>query len=152
MLLPTNELVAITWLRTLDGIPSDKVSTKLPETNEVEKISGGFVTVRTVGGEVHTHLPRRAPVLEVSCWATEPDGRRKPPVARANQLAEIIYEACYDESNFGLLVTKPGYDNAGVQSAYPLTVPRKMNPPDPARYALFTFDLQMHWVRIPGGT
>lgn len=151
-MLPTNELVAISWLRTLTGVPSDKVSTNLPMKNETELVSGGFVTVLTIGGEVNPHLPRRGPILQVDCWALEPDARRKPPFRRANQLAEVIYEACFEPSHFGFVETTAGYDNVGVQSAYPVTVPRKMDPVDPARYARYTFDLQIHWVRLPGVT
>lgn len=150
-MLPTNELVAISWLRTIPGIPSDKVSTNLPSgDNETALVSGGFVTVLTIGGSVDPHLPRRDPVLQVDCWALEPDARRKPPFRRANQLAEIIQEACYEPSNFGFVETKTGYDNVGVQSAYLITVPRKVDPVDPARYARYTFDIQLHWVRLPG--
>lgn len=151
--MPTSELVAITWLRQLPGVPSTKVSTKLPGDNSLIAASG-FVTVQTIGGAPHVHLPRRDPIVQVTCWACSPDGdRQDPPWAKANQLAEAIVAAVYDPKSFlGRVTTRTGYDNASVLSAYLLTEPRKADPfgtGDDARMAKYVFDLQMHWLWIP---
>ena len=66
--IPTNELAAITWLRTVPGVPSTKVSTRLPDDNSLIAPSG-FVTVLTVGGDSDIYVPRRSPVLVVKSLA-----------------------------------------------------------------------------------
>lgn len=149
-MLPTNELAAISWLRSLDGIPMDRVSTQLP--GDTSKIAdSGFVTVRTVGGSSDIYVPRRSPVIEVQTWACHEDGdRRNPPWWKANQLAEVIREHCLDHNAFGGVVhTRNGYDNVCVQSAYLLTEPMKVPEGEDGRFACYTMDLQLHWTRRP---
>lgn len=143
---PTNELAAMAWIRSIPGIDPQKVSTKLPGNNSL--IVPGFVTVMTIGGSPDIYVPRREPIIEVKTWACHPDGdRQDPPWARANDLAEIIWERCLDHRSFGgVLFTKNGYDNVCVPSAYPLTEPMKV-PDDAPRFACYTMDLQLHWTR-----
>lgn len=147
--IPTNELAAMAWLRTIPGIPSDKVSTKIPGDNSLIAPSG-FVTVLTVGGSSDIYVPRRSPVIEIKTWACHADGdRQDPPWAKANQLAEIIRERCLDHQSFGgVLTTKNGYDNVCVPSAYVISEPMKV-PDDMGRFAVYTMDVEIHWTRRP---
>lgn len=144
--IPTNELAAISWLRTLPGIPSTKVSTRLPGDNSVIAASG-FVTVLTIGGSSDIYVPRRSPVLEVKTWAGPAAGEKEPPWWQANQLAESIREACLDHDAFGgVITTRSGYDNVCVPSAFLISEPRKLEHDD-GRFAIYTMDLQLHWTR-----
>lgn len=147
-LRPTNELAAITWLRTLPGVPSTKVSTRLPEDNSLISASG-FVTVMTLGGSSDIYNPHRAPVLEIKTWAHRGPGQKEAPWWQANQIAEAIYEACLDHRSFGgVLATRSGYDNVCVPSAYLLSEPRKLESDD-GEFAVYVFELQLHWTRRP---
>lgn len=146
--IPTNELAAITWLRTLPGVPSTKVSTRLPADNSSIAPSG-FVTVLTVGGTSSIYLPVRSPVLEVKTWAWRGPGQKEAPWWIANQLAEAIREACLDHhsDNFrGVLTTKSGYDDICVPSAYLVTEPRKLESDD-GEFAIYVFEIELHWTR-----
>lgn len=146
--IPTNELAAITWLRTVPGVPSTKVSTRLPDDNSLIAPSG-FVTVLTVGGDSDIYVPRRSPVIEVKTWAYKGPGQKEAPWWLANQIAESIREACLDHKSFGgILTTRSGYDNVCVPSAYLLNEPRKMESDD-GEFAIYVFDLQLHWTWRP---
>jgi len=150
--LPTNDLVAISWIKTLDGIPSSKVATTLPlnpkDPNDNSSWeASGFITVMTVGGQPQRHLPVRQPVVQVTCWATN-TASGKPPWGKANELAATIVEACYEQSNFGRVATPAAFEDVRVMSAYPLVEPYRV-PGDGARFAIYRFDLAMHWVRVP---
>lgn len=150
---PTSELVAMNWIRSLEGVPSDKVSTKLPR--ETDKIGNeGFVTVFTISGSMDLHLMRRDPILQVNCWARNSrNDKQDPPWRVANELAERIVNACFNPVNFQNRIDTPnGYERASVLQAYPVSEPRKMHIEsggDEARFAMYSFDLQLHWVRIP---
>jgi hypothetical protein len=145
---PTNELAAMTWLRTIPSLPTGKVSTRLPG-NEAEIGNEGFITVLTVGGNSDIYVPRRSPVIEVKCWAGPVDGDKEPPWDIANGLAEEIREACLTHHEFGgILTTNSRYDNVCVPSAYFLSEPRKMEA-DSGRFGIYVFELQLHWTRSP---
>lgn len=146
--IPTNELAAISWLRTVPGVPETKVSTRLPGDNSLIAPSG-FVTVITIAGNSNIYLPVRSPVIEVTCWAMRGEGQKEPPWWLANQLAECIREACLDHLSFGgVIETRSGYDNVCVPSAFLVSEPRKGDPDD-GRFAKYVFELQMHWTRRP---
>lgn len=145
--LPTNELAALSWIRSIPGVPSERVSTKLPGDNSLIAPSG-FVTVLTVGGSSNVYVPRRSPVIQVQTWACHLNGdRRDPPWAKANQLAEVIREQCWDHTSFGgTIPTKNGYFDICVPSAYVVSEPMKLED-DEGRFACYTMDVQMHWTR-----
>lgn len=145
--VPTNELAAISWIKTIPGVPPTKVSTRLPGDNSL--IAGsGFVTVMTIGGSSDTYIPRRSPVIEVKTWACNAtEGSKEPPWWMANHLAETIREACWDHNRFGgVITTRSGYDNVCVPSAYLLSEPRKLESDD-GRFAIYVFEIQLHWTR-----
>lgn len=150
MKLPTNELAAISWIRTIPGVPEQRVSTKLPGDNELIAASG-FVTVpMVVGGSSDIYVPRRSPIVEVRTWACHLNGdRQDPPWWKANVLMETIREHCWDHQAFGgVISTRSGYYDVCVQSAYFITEPRKLESDD-ARFACYTADVQLHWTRRP---
>lgn len=147
-LIPTNDLVAISWLRTVPGVPETKVSTRLP-AKESLILPEGFVTVSVLTGSSNIYLPVRSPVIEIRTWAGPGEGGKEPQWWRANQLAECIREACLDHLSFGgVIETRSGYDDVCVPSAYLMSEPRKVISDD-GRFAAFVFEVQMHWTRRP---
>lgn len=146
--IPTNELAAISWLRTVPGVPENKVSSRLPG-NYDDIGNEGFVTVLTLTGSSDMYVPRRSPVIEVKTWAYTQPGQKEPQWWIANQLAESIRERCLDHNSFGgVIETRSGYDNICVPSAYMVSEPRKMESDD-GRFAAYVFELQLYWTRRP---
>lgn len=149
VLRANTELVTEAWLSTVDGMPAGAVATTLPADNSTWAASG-FVTVGpTVGGQPDVDVPMRRPVVQVDCWAVNPESRR-PPWGRANWLAELIVAACYDTASMQRTLTlrPPGFPSARVLAAYPVTEPRRV-PSDPAAYARYHLDLQVDWIELP---
>lgn len=141
---PTNEVVAVAWIKTLDGIPVNGVATQLPQDNTTWEASG-FVTVQTVGGQPDVYNPLRQPVLQILCWANK-NNSQKPPWGKANKLAEDIVAACYGHpEKYGAVTTPPPFEDVRVLSCYLLSEPRRVLA-DEARFAVYEFELQMHWV------
>lgn len=144
--LPNNELVAVAWLQSVDGIPSGKVATNLP--SDVSAFADGFLTVAIAGGSPSIDVPMRRPVVQVDCWVST-SGSSNPRWGRANDLAELIRAATYDgfEMKPRRVTVRSGYDDARVWSAYLLTEPRRVVG-DPNRHARYTFDMQFHWTTV----
>lgn len=144
----SSELAAVYWLKSLPGIPEDRVDVVLPDPeDEYLVVAPGFVTVRSVGGSPHVHLPQRQPIVEVNTWVATPNDQIAPWPA-SSLLADTIIEACYEPSNFGHVLTHPGYENVRVMSAYPTSEPTRFEDDD-ARYARYVFEIQMYWVGDP---
>lgn len=153
--VPTDELVAVAWIGSIDGIGDDIVATQLPEDANKDGTPAdwvvkrrGFATVAVVGGSPAPDLPISHAVFQVDCWATLP-GSNKPPWQVANRLAAQILAACLDRTAMRrpLTLTVKGvpYPAAAVQAATALTVPRRM-PDDVGDYARYQFDLQLSWT------
>lgn len=140
--LPTSDLVALAWLKGIDGLSPDSISTTLPSDNS--KLVDGFVVVSTVGGSPDIYVPMRNPVVAVDCYAAPVSGN-KAPWARANALAEAIRMACYDRVDREVQITPGDYLPARVVSAYMVTEPRRING-DPAGFARYSADLQLHYT------
>lgn len=148
--LPHDELVAVAWLKGVDGVPGSGVGTTLPGDGTTWAASGFVQVSGPVGGNPGMDVPLHRPVMQVDTWACNL-GSAKPPWGKANQLAELIVAGCYgrgdDPAPAGRTVTLPsGYQNARVLSAYATTVPRRNQLVDDARMARYTFDLQLHWT------
>jgi len=141
--LPHTELVAVAWLKTIPGLPVTAVGTTLPD--EQTRWPEGFIQVSVVGGVTSMDVPQRRPILQLDCWAANPRSA-KPPWGRANQIAEIAYQACYDhDANLGKQVELVGdYAPAYVQSAFPMSEPMRRGS-DIALYARYGFDLELVW-------
>lgn len=142
--VPTNELVAIHWAKTLPGLPSDQIGTTLPSDNTTWAASG-FVQVQTAAGQPGVYLPYNAPVMQWTCWAHNP-ASGKPPWGKANALAEALKAATYGPAHYGGVATPAAFEDARVMEAHPLTEPRRVRGDD-ARYAAFTLDMQIFWTR-----
>ncbi len=140
--LPSAELVAVAWLKTLDGVPSDGVATTLPGDPTVWA-ANGFVQVGTVGGSPAVHTPLRTPVVQVDCWANNSNSA-KSPWGKSSALAELVVAATYSIRP-RLLVMPEGFHNARLNTAWPLTEPRRI-PGDEAGFARVNFDLALSWV------
>lgn len=140
---PTTELVAVAWLMGVSGLPTDMIGPNLPA--DESKWTNGFVQVMTVGGSPNMYIPVRRPVVSIDFWAGNANGN-KAPWGKANALAEIVRDACYeDDSARPVEISVGEYDDARVMSVYPLTEPRRV-PGDAAGYAHYQMDLQLHWV------
>ncbi len=147
-LLPTNELVAIAWLKGITDLPTDAIGTTLPAVDSWADT--GFIQVAVVGGTPDRDLPVRRPVMGIEAWAANRNGA-KPPWGKADQLCAIIWAACFGgvddpvPSQRIVSMHVPGYQQAAVKAAYWNTEPRRIPRPDDARYALYSGDLQLHW-------
>jgi len=150
---PTNAIVTVAWLsQRVTGFTEAMVATRLPR-KAVDWAATGFIQVTPITGVPDVDIPVRHPVVQVDCWAVKLDAEgnitNKPPVGRANVLAERVRIATEDGALYGARVTTPaGYENAIVLSAYPLTEPVEITD-DPSGYARITLDLALDWVRVP---
>ncbi|WP_149264292.1 hypothetical protein [Actinomadura sp. K4S16] len=145
---PSSEIVAVAWLRTLPGIPPNGVATTLPGDTSTWHDTG-FVTVHLTGGDPGLHVPQRAPVLQLDCWAANPNSQ-KPPWGRANALAERIVDACRPAQQrrlMGRIALPAPYQDARVQTANVETEPRRVYP-DEARFADYMLELALYWVPV----
>lgn len=141
LLLPNAELVACAWVGAI--LDPSMVGTTLPDDN-TSWATSGFVQVNGVGGTPNIYVPTRASVLGLQFWAVAPSST-KPPWGKAANLAETVLAATYDRARMGLTVTLPGgFPAAVVQTAYPLGDPVRV-PGDPANYARYVLDIQIHW-------
>ena len=142
--LPTSDLVAVAWLKSIGTLPAAGVATTLP-SNAAAWADEGFVQAQTVTGIADVDLPQwRRPLVQVDLWANAPDSNN-PPWNKAARLVELVRQGT--EGPTGRVVTLPGdYLDARVLSVYLESEPRRVED-DPAGYARFTLDLHVDWVR-----
>lgn len=149
---PNTELVAVAWVRTITGVPAQYVATTVPELTDPNDntswAASGFIQVGpVVGGSPEMYVPMRKPVVQITCWAVAPTGRR-PPWGQANYLAELVVAGCYDSTAHRTISMVPsGYQQALVHDAY-ATEPRRV-PGDQGNYGRYTFDLFLDWTVVP---
>lgn len=142
------ELTAIAWLSSLDGVPGDAVATTLPTDNSTWSASGFVQVTGGVGGTVNAYVPMRGPVVQVTCWAVNPNSKR-PPWGKANNLAETIWAACYNPANFHAALTlRDSFPQVRVHAAYPVGEIRRLPGGDVSEYAAYTFDVALKWTEI----
>lgn len=146
MFPPTSEIVAITWLKTIPGLPSGQIATDLPG-DESKWDEHGFVTVNDIAGTPDMYVPIAHPVLHIDCWAVT-RGSNRPPWRKANVLAEYIRAATTNDSLLGVTALPAQFEDCRVMSAYMVSEPVPMNA-DEARFAVYGFDLAVHWCRHP---
>ena len=89
-LLPSSELVAISYFQQLPGLTADVIATQLPK-DEREWAANGAITIQVVGGHPDSDLPVRNPLVQVDCWATTLNSN-KPPWFKAAALAEAAWQ------------------------------------------------------------
>jgi hypothetical protein len=140
---PNSELVAVTFLRSLNLGPSASfgVGTTLPENKESWK--DGFVQVSVVGGITNSDVPTRRPMVQVDAWVPSINSS-KPQWGRANTIAEDVVAALFEDSSIKLSLG-PNYKDARIQSGYAVSEPRRISN-DPAGHARYTVDIVLTWV------
>lgn len=145
----TTDLVAVAWISDLFDTPM--VATNLPKRGAdgtISWASTGFVVVTTVGGSPHPYMPVRNPVVQIDCWAANPDSG-SPPWGKANNLAEEIQNGFYQVGDIPRdLVLNAGFPGARVLSAWTVTEPRRVYD-DEASYARYTMTAQFTWIELP---
>jgi hypothetical protein len=146
-LIPSNELVAITWINTIPGLTLDSVGTQLP-SGEESWATNGAVALKVAGGSPDIYLRVRKPVIQVDCWATVLNSD-KLPWGTARRIAEKIRAATFDDANVSRVLSPSAngvdYQNCWVESAYLLTEPRDAYS-DAGDYAGSSFDLMLWWT------
>lgn len=145
MARPANaELTGVAWLKTLAGLGSF-VATQLPTDPAAWSATGFIVVGNPAGGGQHLYVPLRNPVLQVDCYAVNPN-TDDPPWDKASDLAEYVVAGTYDMTKLNTSLTlRTGYDMARVTSARINGGPRRMTG-DPASYAWYQIDLAMDWI------
>ena len=144
---PTPELVAKAWILGVSGVPSGKVATSLPEDRDTWP--AGFVVATLLGGTPQLHVKKRESVIDVTCWYPSKDGSNKPQWNKAAQLAEIVFDAGYDDvlTVQRLLSALPAaYNDARVLSFMSGEPEKRGN--DEAGNAAFGFEAEMHWIEV----
>lgn len=146
MLRPTNELVAVAWLKGVDTLPVGQIGTTLPE--DESKYPNGFVQVLGVGGDSNPSNPMRRPVVRVSCWMP---AAAKPRYGEANDLAERVVSATYGADGHGQTGRRvtPGtgkHADAHVHAVFPVGIPLRVN--DPNGFARYDVDLEVRWTPL----
>lgn len=139
------------WLRTLDGIPDNKINTVLPDV--ALWADTGFVQiVGTVGGTPWLDAAVQEPVIELDTWGARLN-TEKPDWGKASALMSIIRDAAQDATkSVGVIVTV-GTRQARIISLWPISSPRRpllgVDQGDPASFARFMIDIQMIWHPVP---
>ena len=143
--LPTSDLVAVAWLKSIGTLPATGVATTLPG-DPATWADEGFVQAQTITGVAEVDVPQwRRPLVQVDAWANAGTSN-KPPWNKAARLVELVRAAT--EGPTGRVVSLPGdYLDARVLSVYLETEPRRIED-DPAGYARFSLDLHVDWARV----
>lgn len=148
-LYATTELVAVAYIASLPTLAADGVGMQLP-ADETTWAENGYVVVPvTVGGAPQSAMPVRRPVVQVECWATNPNSDVLP-WGKANQLAEQIVASTFDRD----IIARPVYVTFGgvaypqvkVSEAKALSEPRRVWS-DLGDYAGYLLDLQLTWAQ-----
>lgn len=141
MSFPVNaELVAIHWLKGIEGLPTDKIAAITPEPSKYA--TTGFVRATVVGGVPNAYTFMQNSLVQIDCFAYNANSD-KAPWGKANTLAETIKRAIESPARD---VTTPGeFEDAHVHEVIVVTDPRRV--PDEDGVARFQMDVRMHWTR-----
>ncbi len=156
---PANsELAAIAWLKTVPGLPVNQIGTTLPQDNSTWAVSGYVQPIIVGKGSSSRYFGYRAPVVQVHCWAVNPD-KQTPPWWKANELAENIYARLLIDGNGAEnLDVKTGYRSVRVLQAWEIEEPKRIpwgfpsgqgSFVDPGNTAHYTVSFQMAWAELP---
>ena len=142
-----NDLVALGLIQAILD-QRGGIGSRMPDGGDGGKswAQTGFVLVSIVGGSPNVYARGlRRPVIDVQAkWIAL--ASKQPPWSLANELAERIIAGCYRVNASPIQAILPaGYERAFVQSAYPLTEPRRIGG-DPSSIATYQFDMQVNWV------
>lgn len=148
---PTNALVVQAWLgQRVAGVVPAQVAGKLPR-DPATWADEGFVVVTIIGGTPDVDIPVRHPIAQIDAYAVTLDATGtisvKPPVGKANRLAELVRVATDAGTYYSKPVTMPAnYLGAIVLGASVVSEPREITD-DPSGYARVTLDLALDWAR-----
>lgn len=136
---PNAELVSIYWLKSVSGLPSDKIATTLPSDNSA--IAGsGFITVQAVGGVPDPDTYMQSSLIQVDCWGYN-ENSEKVPWGKTYNLAMVIKEGI--KSAPRTVTTPSAFDNAYVHEVIVERDPMRILD-DPA-FARYQMDLTIFW-------
>ena len=142
-----SELVAVSFIKTMDGVPTSGVATQLPEDNSSWAASGFIKVGPVVGGTPDLYVPVRNPVVQVQTFGVNPN-TKYPDWGKAENLANRIVEGTWDGSILHKQLTlRTGVNDATVMAAAALTEPARIED-DPSGYAIYTVDLSLTWKEI----
>mgnify|MGYP001575762030 CR=1 FL=1 len=146
-------MVAVAWLGGIEGLTPSMVASSLPADNSSWAASG-FVTVRPTGGTSSVDNPVRRPVVTIDTYAINPLTDSRPPMGQANNLAELVVNACWQTTRTErlavqrLLTLPHGLPTARVLAAIVRTDPRpaygELGP-----MAHFVTDVEFDWSEVP---
>jgi hypothetical protein len=140
------------WIRTITGIPQNKINTVLPDVSLWANT--GFVQiVGVVGGSPWIDAPVRQPVVELDTWGAKVNAER-PDWGKASALMHLIWAAATDPAtSVGLLIPFPDGQRAVITSLWPISEPRKplsgIDQGDTSSFARMMIDIEMIWVLLP---
>lgn len=135
------ELVLMEWLKMVDGLPSDKISTTLPDDSVIAE--EGFVTVQAVGGVPNMYTKMQRSLIQIDCWGYNANSNRLP-WGKTYNLAMNIKEATWALNTH--VTTPDAFNDARVTAVVIDTDPRRITT-DPA-YARYSMDVVVHWVEL----
>lgn len=142
-LIPTDELVAVAWIKAALGL-TNGVSTTLPDQPWEDQ---QWLQVMQVGGSPDIDLPVFDAAVSINAFAYS-EGSAKPPWNKANHLLQQLLVATYQtqrQPSNRVAITLPGdYGEAIVMSVRPLSLPRRI-PSDPSQFAAYNMDIGMMW-------
>ena len=143
----TPELVAVNYLKTIDGVPDSLVATTLPKDffDNASIASSGFVQVTNVGSSTDPYTPTRSSLVQVDVWFYAANSG-KPPWNKAAVLAEKIVRGTESYNNVSI-TTPANYEDARVHSAIVQLEPRRMQDVE-ERVARYSLDLVINWTRV----
>ncbi|GAX54743.1 hypothetical protein [Streptomyces olivochromogenes] len=140
------ESVAVAWLKSL-GLTA--VATEVPEDSG-SWWSTGFVQVEKTGSVINPHVKLRNNVITCHIWAARQDrNKQNAPYGQANQIGELIVDACFNESYQHwdtVLSASLGSIPVRVINVSLLQDPTKV-PSDDAHMAHYVMDIQITWVQ-----
>jgi hypothetical protein len=144
---PTDELVAVAWLKTITGL-HEMVATETPDDTSTWQ-EYGFVTVEGAGGTPHVYLPVHRPVLGLDFWAVNPSSVR-PPWGKANQLFEVVRAATLPGGGYlpAAITSLPADYNHAVVTEARVVIHARRIPEDEQGWAHYQADLELHWKEI----
>lgn len=142
---PSNEQVAVAWLKAAVSELGSRVATELPQDNTTWGASG-FTTVEAIGGTPDSETGWERPVVSVDFWAATPESG-KPPWGLAASLATAVKTAVRSHGTVARTLTgfPSAFTDAAVKTVTVRTEPRRVRG-DAADYAHYTMDLEIWWV------
>lgn len=144
-LIPTDELVAVAWIKAALGL-TNGVSTNLPDPPWGDT-DDTWLQVMQIGGSAATDVPMMDAAVSVNAFAHTANSL-KPAWNKANHLLQRLLIATYQTQrppSNRVEVEMPGdFGEAIVCAVRPLSLPRRI-PSDPSQYAVYNMDIGIMW-------